>query len=167
MFDITRNILKFTLLQKNENIPSSTWRHSDPYKTLTNNSETTQKFTFAINNTSEKKIPHLLRNVKQETTIAEHPSSTISVPIIAFLDSAEMSNDKIDMPIAAVLPIRDDTSMKDQLNLLEKRRDEIQSNIQRYTVGKPWSTDANNLRFTPFLSQVDLYKISGDSEIKN
>lgn len=72
----------------------------------------------------------------------------ISVPIIAFLDPARISDDKIAVPIAAALPKRRDDTTQSQLNLLEEGRDEIQRNVQSYVDGNSWRMDPDKRRLT-------------------
>lgn len=116
----------------------------------TETSKTTQKPLFIDNIPQE--IPYLVPNPNQEIASPEH-SPAISVPIIAFLDPAKISNDKIDMPIAAVLS-RQDGTLKNQL---ENGRDEIQRNVQNYVDESSWSVDPNNWRLSSAPSQVNQF----------
>ncbi|KYN28859.1 hypothetical protein ALC57_01823, partial [Trachymyrmex cornetzi] len=102
--------------------------------------KSTQK-PFLIDNIPQE-IPYLVPNPSQEIMPSEHPPLTISVPIIAFLEPAKISDDKVDVPIAAVLPMQDEI-LKSQL---ENSHDEVQQNVQNYVDESSWSVDPNNWR---------------------
>lgn len=102
-----------------------------------------------------QEIPYLIVNPTQEITLPEHSSPTISVPIIAFLDPAKISDDRIDVPIVTTLS--KDDALKNQL---EKGRDEIQRNVQDYIDGNSWSVDPNNWRLTSSHSKVNRFPLS-------
>ncbi|XP_050463277.1 uncharacterized protein LOC126857672 [Cataglyphis hispanica] len=135
---------------KKENNPFYPSQHGDFYEALTEISRTTRKPIFPIDKIPQE-IPYLVANPIQEITLPEHSSPTISVPIIAFLDPAKVSDDRIDMPIVTTLS-RDD-ALKNQL---EKERDEIQRNVQDYIDENSWSVDPNNWQLTssPLKMQV-------------
>lgn len=119
-------------------------QRDDFYEALTEISEATRKPTFPVDNTS-REIPYFLPNPgPREMELPEQPSPVISVPIVALLDPARISDDKIDVPIAASLPKRDDT-MKDRLNLLEEERDEIRRNVQNFVDGNTRRIDPDKL----------------------
>lgn len=103
---------------------------------------------FPIDKTPQE-IPYLVVNPTQEIPLPEHSSPAISVPIIAVLDPAKIS-DRIDVPIMTTLS-RDD-ALKNQL---ENERDEIQGNVQDYIDENLWSVDPNNWRLTSSLSKVN------------
>lgn len=138
------NVTELMIFQESNDI-SYAAQHNDFYET-TETSKTTQK-PFFIDNIPQE-IPYLVPNPSQEIASPKH-SPAISVPIIAFLDPAKISNDKIDMPIAAVLSRQDGT-----LDHLENGRDEIQRNVQNY-VDESWSIDPNNWRPISAPSQVN------------
>lgn len=93
-------------------------------------------------------------NPTQEITLPEHSSPAISVPIIAFLDPAKISDDRIDIPIMTTLS-RDD-ALKNQL---ENERDEIQGNAQDYMNENSWSVNPNNWRLISSLSKVNRFSL--------
>ncbi|KAL6422659.1 hypothetical protein ACFW04_010713 [Cataglyphis niger] len=130
--------------------------HSDFYEALTEISRTTRKPIFPIDKIPQE-IPYLVANPIQEITLPENSSPAISVPIIAFLDPAKVSDDRIDVPIVTTLS-RDD-ALKNQL---EKKRDEIQRNVQDYIDENSWSVDPNwQLASSPLKMQVSsLYEPS-------
>ncbi|XP_018403478.1 PREDICTED: uncharacterized protein LOC108780319 isoform X1 [Cyphomyrmex costatus] len=125
-------------------------QHGDLYKALIETSKTTQK-PFLIDNIPQE-IPYIVPNPSQEIALSEHPPLTISVPIIAFLEPAKISDDKIDMPIAAVLPTQDE-NLKSQF---ENSRDEIQRNVQNYVDDNSWNVDPNNWRFDLSSSEMEV-----------
>ncbi|XP_011704284.1 PREDICTED: uncharacterized protein LOC105459742 [Wasmannia auropunctata] len=122
----------------------------DFYEALTETSKTTRK-PFLIDNIPQE-IPYLVPNPSQEIAPPEHPQPAISVPIIAFLDPAKISDDKIDVPIAAALSRQDET-LKSQL---ENGRDEIQRNVQNYVDKSSWSVDPNNWQLNPSPSEMEV-----------
>jgi len=146
---IDRNIIEHMIFQESKDISSYASQHDDFYEALTEISKTTRK-PFLINNIPQE-IPHLVPNPSQEIEHPEHPPSAISIPIIAFLDPAKISDNKIDVPIAAALS-RQDMTLKNQL---ENGRDEIQRNVQNYVDESSWSMDPNNWRLNPSSSEVN------------
>ncbi|XP_018317941.1 uncharacterized protein [Mycetomoellerius zeteki] len=114
--------------------------HDDLYEASTEISESTQK-PFLIDNIPQE-IPYLVPNPSQEIVPSEHSPLTISIPIIAFLEPAKISDDKINVPIATVLPTQDEI-LNSQL---ENNRDEVQRNVQNYVDESSWSVDPNNWR---------------------
>ncbi|XP_077264422.1 uncharacterized protein LOC143898669 [Temnothorax americanus] len=112
---------------------------NDNFYEATEISKTTHEPLFIDNIPQE--IPYLVANPRQEIVPPEDPAA-ISVPIIAFLDPAKISNEKINVPIAGVLS-RQDGMLKSQL---ENGRDEIQRNVQNYVDESSWSVDVNNWR---------------------
>lgn len=97
-----------------------------------------------------QEIPYLIPNPTQEITLPEHLSPAISVPIIAFLDPAKISDDRIDLPIATTLSR--DNALKNQV---ENERDEIQRSVQDYIDGNSWSVNPNNWQLTSSFSKVN------------
>lgn len=97
-----------------------------------------------------QEIPYLIPNPTQEITLPEHLSPAISVPIIAFLDPAKISDDRIDVPIATTLSR--DNALKNQV---ENGRDEIQRSVQDYIDGNSWSVNPNNWQLTSSFSKVN------------
>ncbi|XP_018403480.1 PREDICTED: uncharacterized protein LOC108780319 isoform X3 [Cyphomyrmex costatus] len=134
--------------ENDENVHTNS--HGDLYKALIETSKTTQK-PFLIDNIPQE-IPYIVPNPSQEIALSEHPPLTISVPIIAFLEPAKISDDKIDMPIAAVLPTQDE-NLKSQF---ENSRDEIQRNVQNYVDDNSWNVDPNNWRFDLSSSEMEV-----------
>ncbi|XP_029159952.1 uncharacterized protein LOC114931959 [Nylanderia fulva] len=119
---------------------------NDFYGALNEISKTTLKPIFPIDKAPQE-IPYLIPNPTEEITLPEHLSPAISVPIIAFLDPAKIS-DRIDVPIATTLS-RDD-NLK---NRVEDERDEIQRSVQDYIDGNSWSVNPNNWQFASSLSK--------------
>ncbi|XP_011881054.1 PREDICTED: uncharacterized protein LOC105569309 [Vollenhovia emeryi] len=135
------------LYRESQDISSYAAQHNDFYE-ATETSKTTEKPLFIDN--IPREIPYLVPNPSQETP-PEHPA--ISVPIIAFLDPARISNDKIEnVPIAAVLSKQDGT-LKNQL---ENGRDEIQRNVQNYVDESSWSVDPNNWQLSSSPSEMEV-----------
>lgn len=141
----SHNITEHIIFQESKDISSYALQHDDFYES-TEISETTRKPLFIDNIPQE--IPYLVPNPSEEIALSEQPP-VISVPIIAFLDPAKMSNDKIDVPIAAELS-RQDGILKNQL---ENERDEIQRNVQNYIYDNSWRP--NNWRFNSSSSEVN------------
>ncbi|XP_012231790.2 uncharacterized protein [Linepithema humile] len=119
---------------------------SNFYEALTESS--TRKPIFPIDNVPQE-IPYLVQNPTAEIMLPEQTSPAISVPIIAFLDPAKISNDNLNVPIAAALSQQDDT-LKSHLNVLENERGKIQRHVQNYVDGNPWNVDSDNWRFTSY-----------------
>ncbi|XP_014470135.1 PREDICTED: uncharacterized protein LOC106742059 [Dinoponera quadriceps] len=143
---------------KDESNPPDIPQRIDFYETLDEFSETTRKPNFLIDDDhTPREIPYLLPNPRQEMERPDdhQPPSTISVPIIAFLNSAKISNDKIEMPIAAALSQPDDAS-ESRLELLKNGRDEIQQNVQDYIDRNSWSVDPDYWQLTSAPSQTPL-----------
>lgn len=107
---------------------------------------------FPIDKTPQE-IPYLVVNPTQEITLPEHSSPAISVPIVAVLDPAKISDDRIDVPI---MTLSRDDALKNQL---ENERDEIQGNVQDYIDENSWSVDPNNWRLTSSLSKVNRFSL--------
>ncbi|XP_011629465.1 uncharacterized protein LOC105421972 isoform X1 [Pogonomyrmex barbatus] len=133
-------------------------QRNDFYETLTEISKTTRKPTFPIDNIPQE-IPYLVSNPSQEIAPSE-PPPVISVPIIAFLDPAKISNDKIDVPIVA---LSQDETLKNQM---ENERDKIQRNIQNYVDTSSLSVDLDNWRLTSFPSEMQVSPSLYESSIK-
>ena len=95
-----------------------------------------------------------MSNPSQEIMPSEYPPLTISIPIIAFLEPAKISDDKVDVPISAV-PMQDEI-LKTQL---ENSHDEVQQNVQNYVdernMERPnnWRLDLSSSEVNPFFSQ--------------
>ncbi|KAL0111909.1 hypothetical protein PUN28_013253 [Cardiocondyla obscurior] len=148
--------VQFSTEDDNENYTTSekqdisvySTQHGDFYET-TETSKTTRKPLFIDNIPQE--IPYLIPNPTEEIMPPEH-SSAISVPIIAFLDPAKVSNDKIDVPIAAVLSKQDET-LKSQL---KNEHDQIQQNVQNYIEESSWSVNPNNWQLDPSPSKMEV-----------
>lgn len=140
------------IFQEGENDPPYASQPSDLFEALTDIS--TRKPVFPIDNVPQE-IPYLVQNPTPEAVLPEQTSPAISVPIIAFLDPAKISNDKINAPIAAALSKQDDT-LESHLNVLGNERDEIQRNVQNYVDGNSWSVDPDNWRFTSYPPEVNL-----------
>ncbi|XP_011163466.2 uncharacterized protein LOC105198457 [Solenopsis invicta] len=145
----TENVEDEYTNSESKDISSYTSQH-DFYEPLTETSKTTRK-PFLIDNMPQE-IPYLMSNPSQEITPPEYPPSTISVPIIAFLDPVKISDDKIDMPIAAALS-KEDENLKNQL---ENRRDVIQQNVQNYVDEISWKNNPSNWRFNPPSSEMEV-----------
>ncbi|XP_018337103.1 PREDICTED: uncharacterized protein LOC108745442 isoform X1 [Trachymyrmex septentrionalis] len=111
-------------------------QHDDLNEASTETFKSTRK-PFLIDNIPQE-IPYLMSNPSQEIMPLEHPPLTISVPIIAFLESAKISDDKIDVPI---LPMQDEI-LKTQL---ENSYDGVQQNVPNYDESS-WSVGPNNWR---------------------
>lgn len=130
---------------KEETSTVSSQRDDSFYRVLTEIPEATRKPTFLDN--APQEIPYLLPNPRQEEEVLPtHPS--ISVPIIAFLDPTKISDDKIDVPIAAVIP--GESTPENRLDLLENGRDKIQD----YVDGNSWRMTLGNWRYTLPPSEV-------------
>ncbi|XP_012528078.1 uncharacterized protein LOC105832033 [Monomorium pharaonis] len=132
-----------------KDISSYTSQRDDFYEVLTETFKTTQK-PFGIDNIPQE-IPYLMPNPSQGIASPEHSPSTISVPIIAFFDPAKISDDKIDVPIAAALS-RQDEVLK---NHLENGRDVIQRNVQNYVDESSWTMNPNNWQL-PSSSEMEV-----------
>ncbi|XP_032682037.1 uncharacterized protein LOC116849220 isoform X1 [Odontomachus brunneus] len=147
---------------EDENDPFDMSQRVDFHEVLDEFFETTSKpIDLPINgDNAPPEIPYLLPNPEQKMERPEdyqphHPPPTISVPIIAFLDPTEISDDKIDVPIAATLSEIDDTTSS-RLDLLENNRDEIQRNVQDYIDSSTLSVDSDYWRLTSSPSQTPL-----------
>ncbi|XP_070156311.1 uncharacterized protein [Polyergus mexicanus] len=145
---------------RNENNPFQPSQPGDLYEALTEISRTTQKPMFPIDKIPQE-IPYLIVNPTQEITLPEHSSPTISVPIIAFLDPAKITDDRIDVPIVTALSRND--ALKNQL---KKGRDEIQRNVQDYIDENSWSVDPNNWRLTSSHSKMQVSSLYEPTTIK-
>lgn len=138
------------IFQESKDVSSYASQNDDFYEALTEISKTTQK-PFFIDNIPHE-IPYLVPNPSQEIA---PPPPAISVPIIAFLDPAKISNDKIDVPIAAALSkMEQDRTLRSQL---ENGRDEIQRNVQNYVDETSWSVNPNNWRLNSSPSEVNQF----------
>ncbi|KMQ95250.1 hypothetical protein RF55_4543 [Lasius niger] len=144
---------------KDENNPFHTSQH-DFYEALTEISKTTRKPMFPIDKAPQE-IPYLIPNPTQEITLPEHLSPAISVPIIAFLDPAKISDDRIDVPIATTLSR--DNALKNQV---ENGRDEIQRSVQDYIDGNSWSVNPNNWQLTSSFSKRQVSLLHEPTTIK-
>ncbi|CAL1676359.1 unnamed protein product [Lasius platythorax] len=144
---------------KDENNPFHTSQH-DFYEALTEISKTTRKPMFPIDKAPQE-IPYLIPNPTQEITLPENLSPAISVPIIAFLDPAKISDDRIDVPIATTLSR--DNALKNQV---ENGRDEIQRSVQDYIDGNSWSVNPNNWQLTSSFSKRQVSLLHEPTTIK-
>lgn len=145
---------------KNENNPFYASKHGDVYEALTEISKTMRKPMFPIDKAPQE-IPYLTANPTQEITLPEHSSSAISVPIIAFLDPAKISDDRIDVPIVTTLS-RDD-ALKNQF---ENGRDEIQRSVQDYIDGNSWSVNPNSWQLTSTVAKMQVSPLYEPTTIK-
>lgn len=149
------------IFEESKDLSSYVLQHDDLYEASTEISESTQK-PFLIDNIPQE-IPYLVPNPSQEIVPSEHSPLTISIPIIAFLEPAKISDDKINVPIATVLPTQDEI-LNSQL---ENNRDEVQRNVQNYVDESSWSVDPNNWRpglssskVNPFLTIFKIISLS-------
>lgn len=121
----------------------------------------TRKSYFPIDDAS-REIPYLVPNPGQEIERPEDYQShhlPPAVPIIAFLDPAKISDDKIDVPIAATLSEPDGT-LGSRLEMLENDRDEIQQNVQDYIDGSSLTVDPDYWGLASSPSQVNLFSFN-------
>ncbi|XP_012059959.1 PREDICTED: uncharacterized protein LOC105623166 [Atta cephalotes] len=145
---------------ESKDLSSYASQYDDLYEASTETFKSTRK-PFFIDNISQE-IPYLMSNPSQEIMASEYPPLTISIPIIAFLEPAKISDDKVDVPISAV-PMQDEI-LKTQL---ENSHDEVQQNIQNYVDER--NVDPNNWRLDLSSSEMgvspSLYK-SNTKQIK-
>lgn len=151
---------RFFFFQGGENSPADTQRVGF-YGTLDEFTESAREpYSLVDDDHTPREIPYLLPRQEVERPSDyqsyQQPPPTISVPIIAFLDPAKISDDKIDVPIAATISRPDDVS-NSRLDLLENNREGIQRNVQDYIDGNSWSVDPEIWRFTSPPSQVNLF----------
>ncbi|XP_011050416.1 PREDICTED: uncharacterized protein LOC105143663 [Acromyrmex echinatior] len=133
---------------ESKDLSSYASQHDDLYEASTETFKSTRK-PFLIDNISQE-IPYFMPNPSQEIMPSEHPPLTISVPIIAFLEPAKISDDKVDVPIAAILP------MQDEISKLKNSHDEVQQNVQNYDDESSWSVDPNNWRLDLSSSEMGM-----------
>ncbi|XP_011140437.1 uncharacterized protein LOC105183780 [Harpegnathos saltator] len=156
----------------NENNPADTSQRVGIYETLDELSETTRKPYLPVDDdkTSRETPLHLMPDPRKEMKRPAYyqdqhhrASTTISVPIIALFDPAKISDDKVDVPIAAALSQADDIS-ESRMDLLENERDEIQRNVQDYIDGNSWSVDPDYWRLMSSDAQTPLLYESATTE---
>ncbi|XP_020294854.1 uncharacterized protein LOC109860279 isoform X2 [Pseudomyrmex gracilis] len=107
------------------------------YEALTKITTPMRKPTIPIDTTPQE-IPYFIPNPSLEMALTGYEPPAISIPIVAFLDPSKISDDKIDVPITAALPIRDDF-LKSQLNYLKNGRDDVQREVESYADKTSWN----------------------------
>jgi len=127
-----------SLTDENEYEGTEPPQHEDLYGVL---DETPRKPpTVSIDNTRQE-VPDIPRVPDPNWKDKEMFPTSITVPIVAFLDPAKISSDKIDIPIAAILPGRADIARDHLENQYDIQNDE---RSQSAGLGSAWSPSQVN-----------------------